>query len=344
MELQARRVFRFALVTALSATIGFAMQLEFTLLPPVLAVLLSLKPAPPMKPRALLVLVSVILITTSIGMLLVPLLLHYPLTAVLLGLLGLYASSYLTVNLKQSALGTFLAMGFVLISALGLSSVTYCWTWVQTMAGGVIIAIICQWLVYPFFPEDPAAVTATPAPPVGAEQSNWIALRSAIIVLPVWMAALSDPGTWVSALTKSLTLGQQSSYPGAREAGLELLGSTFLGGLLAVLFWLLLGILPNLWVMFLLSLAVGIYGGSKLYGILSTRFPPSFWSNTLMTLWILLAPAVADSASSKDVYKAFVVRFLLFVGVTLYAWVAVVLLEQWRQRKAVRMQSRAAST
>ena len=46
-----------------------------------------------------------------------------------------------------------------------------------------------------------------------------------------------------------------------------------------MLFWLLLGILPNLWVMFLLSLAVGIYGGSKLYGILSTRFPPSFWSN-----------------------------------------------------------------
>ena len=38
------------------------------------------------------------------------------------------------------------------------------------------------------------------------------------------------------------------------------------------------------------------------------------------------------------------VRFLLFVGVTLYAWVAVVLLEQWRQRKAARMQTRAAST
>ncbi len=344
MELQARRVYRFALVMAFSATTGFAMQLEFTLLPPVLAVLLSLKPAPPMKPGALLVLVSVILITTSIGILLVPLLLHYPFTAVLLGLLGLYASSYLTVNLKQSALGAFLAMGFALISALGLYNTTLAWTMVQTIAGGTIIVILCQWLIYPFFPENPAATAVTPPPSASAEQSTWIARRSTLIVLPVWMAALSDPGTWVAALTKALTLGQQRSYPGAREAGLELLGSTFLGGLLAVLFWVLLGILPSLWVMFLLSLALGIYGGSKLHGILPTRFPPTYWANTMMTLWILLAPAVADSAVGKDVYKAFFVRFLLFVGVTLYAWAAMVLLELWRQRKAARMQARAAST
>ena len=328
MEPQARRVYRFALVTALSATIAFALQLQFAFLPPVLAVLLSLTPAPPMKPRALLILVAIILVTTGIGMLMVPLLLHFPLTAVLLGLLGLYASSYLTVNLQQSALGGFLALGFILVSTLGLSNETLGWTMVQTLAGGVIIAILCQWLIYPFFPEDPK--TAPPQPPhTGAVQSNWIALRSALIVLPVWMAALYNPSTWVAALTKALTLGQQRTYPGAWEAGLELLGSTFLGGLLAVLFSVLLGVLPNLWVMFLLSLAVGIYGGSKLYGILPTRFPPTFWSNTLMTLWILLT-TVTGSLTGEDVYKAFIVRFSLFVGVTLYAWFAMVLLEAWR--------------
>jgi len=246
------------------------------------------------------------------------------------------------VNLKQSALGAFLALGFVLISALGLNNAAQGWIMIQTIAGSMIIAILCQWLVYPWFPEDPAPAFAPRPPAKGAEQSNWIALRSALVVLPVWMAALADPSTWVAALTKALTLGQQSSYPGAREAGLELLGSTFLGGLLAALFWVLLGVLPNLWVMFLLSLAVGIYGGSKLYGILETHFPPSFWSNTLMTLWILLAPAVADSANGEDVYKAFFVRFWLFVGVTLYAWVAMVLLEQWRARKAARLKVRAA--
>ena len=348
MELRARRVFRFALVTALAATIGFALQLQFTLLPPVMAILLSLKPAPPMKPGTMLALVLVILLTTSLGLLLVPLLLHYPLTAVLLVMLGLYASSYLTVNLGQGALGAFLATGFVLISSLGLASGELGRLMVQSMAGSVIIAILCQWLVYPLFPEDPQPPSTPPQPETGAERSNWIALRSTLVVLPVWLAALHDPSTWVAALTKALTIGQQRTHEGVRLAGLELMGSTFLGGLLAVLFWLLLGLFPSLWTLFLLALLLGLYGGSKLYGILATRLPATFWSNTLMTAWILLAPAVSDTASGKDVYKAFFVRFSLFVGVTLYAWVAMVLLESWRNRrrrttKAVTSPTRAAS-
>ncbi len=333
MELAARRVFRFALVTALAAAIGFALQLQFAFLPPVMAILLTLIPAPPMKPGMMLALVLVILATTSLGLLLVPLLLHYPITAVLLVTLGLYASSHLTVNLGQDALGAFLATGFVLISSLGLANGDLGRLMVQSMAGSTVIAVLCQWLIYPLFPEDPQSSVTLPRPKVGADRSNWIALRSTLVVLPVWMAALHDPFTWVAALTKALTIGQQRTHEGIRLAGLELMGSTFLGGLLAVLFWLLLGVLPSLWTLFLLALLLGIYGGSKLYGILATRLPATFWSNTLMTVWILLAPAVADPASGRDVYKAFFVRFSLFVGVTLYAWVAMVLLESWRSRR-----------
>jgi predicted Kef-type K+ transport protein len=50
----------------------------------------------------------------------------------------------------------------------------------------------------------------------------------------------------------------------------------------------------------------------------------------MVTLLIMLGPAVADSANGKDVYKAFAVRMSLFVGVTLYAWMALVVLERWR--------------
>jgi len=336
MELPARRVFRFALVTALSAAAGFALQLSFSLLPPVMAILLTLKPAPPMKPRALLALVVVILLTTGSGLLLVPLLQHAPVTGVLLVALGLFASSWLMVNLGQGALGVFLAMGFLLISALGLASSDLARLMVKSLAGSVVIVILCQWLVYPFFPEDPAPPASPETPAALPEPSDWIALRSTLLVLPVWFAALTDPSTWMAALTKSLTLGQQRSYHGVRQAGLELVGSTFFGGLLAVGFWMALSILPTLWTLFLLALALGLYAGSALYGVRPTRFPPSFWSNALMTLWILLAPAMADSAAGTDVYKAFAVRFSLFVGITLYAWVALVLLEQWRLRREMR--------
>eukprot|EP00494_Astrolonche_serrata_P011990 UN12089 len=118
---------------------------------------------------------------------------------------------------------------------------------------------------------------------------------------------------------KSVSLGQQSSFVTARSAGRELLGSTFLGGCYAILFWFALGLYTNLWMYFLLMLLLGIYVACKIYQVLPSRFPATFWTNTLATMLILLGPAVEDSANGDDVYKAFAVRMSLFIAVTLYA-------------------------
>jgi hypothetical protein len=48
---------------------------------------------------------------------------------------------------------------------------------------------------------------------------------------------------------------------------------------------------------------------------------------------ILLGPAVEDSATGKDPYQAFAIRFSLFVAVTLYAWIAIVALERLRAHR-----------
>ena len=88
-----------------------------------------------------------------------------------------------------------------------------------------------------------------------------------------------------------------------------------------------------LWMFFWLTLLVGIYFSAKLYRLLPSRFPASFWLNVAVTMLILLGPAVADSDSGKDVYAAFAVRMALFFAVTLYAWLAVHLLEQLRDRR-----------
>jgi hypothetical protein len=55
-----------------------------------------------------------------------------------------------------------------------------------------------------------------------------------------------------------------------------------------------------------------------------------------MTMLILLGPAVEDSDSGKDVYTAFLVRMGLFVAVTLYAWLAIYILEYLRERRTHR--------
>jgi hypothetical protein len=67
--------------------------------------------------------------------------------------------------------------------------------------------------------------------------------------------------------------------------------------------------------------------------VLASRYPPSFWVNVAITTLILLGSAVQDSADGKDVYQAFAVRMGLFIAVTLYAWLAMSMLERLRDRR-----------
>ena len=134
---------------------------------------------------------------------------------------------------------------------------------------------------------------------------------------------------------KSVSLGQQASTVSAREAGVELLGSTFLGGCFALLIWFALGLSVNLWMFSLWILLFVIYLGAKIYGVSPSAHPASFWSNVGVTTLILLGSAVQDSETGKDVYTAFAVRMGLFVAVTLYAWFAIDLLERFRGRRIV---------
>lgn len=336
MHIQARRVFRLSTVVALSLAIAYAMKLPLPFIVPLFALMFAAAPAPPIKPKGLLGLLLVVMITLGTGLLLIPLLQSYPLTALLLVALGLYFSAYLTVNKGKALVGSFLTVGFTLISAAGTVSFGLATTVIQSLVSGIFLAVVCHWLVYPWFPEDPAPAAGAPAEKSTPEQSNWIALRTTLIVWPVYFLVLTNPAAYLAIVMKTVALAQQSSLISARSAGTELLGSTFLGGFFGILFWMLLKICPSLWMFFLWMLLFGVYFASKIYQLIPSRFPASFWINVAMTLFIVLGPAVEDSANGKDVYAAFFVRMALFIAVTLYAWLAVYLLEHLRSRRLYR--------
>jgi hypothetical protein len=128
-------------------------------------------------------------------------------------------------------------------------------------------------------------------------------------------------------------LGQQGSVVSARNAGQDLLASTFLAGVFAILFWFALKLSPNLWMFFLWMLLAGTYLAGKMLGVLRSRRSAWYWQNVAVNLLILVGPAVEDSAAGKDPYTAFAVRFTLFVVVTVYAWVAIFALEKLRERR-----------
>lgn len=334
MPLGARRTFRLSLVTALSLALAYGLGVQFPYFAPLFAFLLTSAATPPPGLKSLLGLLLMVTITLGVGLLLTPLLGKYPLTAVLIIAAGLYFSVHLGVGLGKSQVALLLTVGFTLIPAAGQVGYALASALIQGLLLGIALAILCQWIVYPFLPEDSTRKARTGPATAAPALVRWIALRSMIVVLPPVLLAFTNPTLYMPMIMKAVLLGQQESFSSARKAGHQLLGSIFLAGLSAILFWFALKLWPSLWMFFLLMLLFGIYIAAKLYGVIAGRYPPSFWQDVVINLLILLGPAVEDSASGKDPYHAFAVRFSLFIAVTLYAWAAISVLEWQRSRRA----------
>ena len=332
----ARRVFRLSLTVALSLACSYGLQLPLPYLAPIFALIITAKPAPPIGLKGLVGLVVLVSVTMGAGLLLVPVLVNYPFTGLVIVAAGLFISNDLSVNKGKAAVGAFLTVGLTLLTAAGVASFVVALSVAKALGVGIGVAVLCQWLAYQLFPEDPVSTPQSPEPIPAREKSSWVALRATLIVFPAYLLALINPAMYLPIIMKSVSLGQQGMETGAGGAGRELLGSTFLGGFFAIVLWWALGMLPNLWMFFLWMLLFGLYYSGKIYGLIATRFPASFWINVVVTMLILLGPAVQDSNSGKDVYKAFAVRMALFVAVTVYAWAAIVALEYIRKRRLSR--------
>ncbi len=332
MDITAKRVFRLSLVTALSLASGYALNLQLPYLAPIFGFMFTIKPGPPMGLKGLIGITLVLAITLGVGILYIPLLVHYPITGFLLVALGLFFSNHISINKGQAAIGAFLTVGLTIISAAGVASFQLAFLLIKSMIISVGMMFICQHLVYPFFPEDVLPSAPEDKKP-DSEKSMWLALRATLIVLPTFFMALTNPLLYLPIIMKAVSLGQQDSISNARNAGRELLGSTIIGGLFAVIFWFALKLQPNLLMFFWWMLLFTIYFSAKFYSVFKSNLPPSFWLNVVITLLILLGPAVQDSAGGKDVYKAFTIRMGLFVAVTIYAWLAIRLLDYLYQRK-----------
>jgi MFS family permease len=319
-------------VTALSLAIAYGMALPLPFIAPVLALFLSVTPAPPMGVKGLFRLVLVMFLTLGIGLLLIPALIYYPVAGIILVGVGLYFSSYLSLSLGKGLMGTLLTLGFTIIPAAGVYDFGLAVAVIQALVIGMALAVVCLWVVYPLFPEEPGTLPPKPVHE-SPTNANWRALRIALIVLPPFIFALTNPSMYLKLIMKSVLLGQQGSVVNARDAGRELLGSTFMAGIFAILFWFLLKLSPTLWMFFLWTLFFGVYFVAKLFGLIRSRYPASYWSNVAVTMLILLGSAVQDSVEGDDVYSAFATRMSLFVAVTFYAWGAVFALERWRQRR-----------
>jgi hypothetical protein len=212
---------------------------------------------------------------------------------------------------------------------------------------GFAVGFLVKAISHAFFPDAPAPANPADAPTGASPQAaNVLSLQTTLIVIPVFLLALTNPAIYLAAVMKTVLPAQQADSTNARSAGRELAGSTLVGALMALGVWMDLTLLPNLWMLALWIVAAAFWAGARLFRVKPTSFPPSFWLNALVTMFALLGPGIEDAEVGMDVYRAPAFRVSLFIGIALYGWAMVWAFDRWRaSRSASRLgfQVRSAS-
>lgn len=322
-----RAVLRMGVGSAIAALVCYGLALPMPHLGCIMAwiVLCQGKPLPIKKGMV----VGLVLTMTMIGgVLMVPLLTHYPFPALLFTALLLYLLMLMGLRGKGTQ-AMLLTTAITIIPIAGLIEQSLAIGIAQMMGLGIIIGTVVNRFALVLFPPQatPASAVKVLLPPQSPHQ---LALRAVLIVLPVWLLALSNPAFYIPAVMKTVMLAQQTNTLAAKQVGKELVLSTLMGALLAVVLWFGLSIWPS-FLMLVLWMALGsLWVARRLVRLAVSRFTPSFWSNAWVTCLILFGPAIQDSASGKDVWLASLMRCSLYVAVALYGWACVVLFERWQ--------------
>ena len=315
---------------AVLVSYGLAVTLPFVTC--MMTVLLLCKPGPPIPLAKGMVLVVLVGALLAAGVLMVPILENYAATGVVLTAALLYAVYFLGAR-RASPLTVILMIALAAIPVAGVADQALAFGLSKAMAVGIGIGVLVSGFSHAFFPDVPG-----PASPGGSRRprrSGGGASRrpSGHARDHAGIHARADqPRCLPAGHHESGALGQQAGSTGAQSAGRELVGSTLVSAVMAASAWLGLSLWPNLWMLMLWMMAVAFWTGSRLFRVRPTRWPPSFWSNALVTMLILLGPAIEDSAVGKDVFSASITRVALFIGVALYAWATVWALERLRAR------------
>ena len=325
-----KAVLRLAIGLGIAVLIAYGLALPAPFIVCLLTVVMLCKPGPPIPLLKGVVIVAVVAALLVAGVLMVPLLENYAVAGVILTAVILYAVFFAGAR-KASPLTFILVIAFTIIPAVGVADQALVTALSEAFAVGLGIGVLVGGFSHALFPDAPAAANiGTPPAVVSTEAAKWQAIKATLVVMPAFVLTLTNPAFYLPTIMKTVTLGQQATATNAGSAGRELVGSTLMGAWMAVLVWCGLSLQPNLWMLMLWMVAAALWAGAKLFGVWRTSFSPSFWSNALITMLILLGPAIEDANVGKDVYRASAIRVALFVAVAIYAWATVWVLERWR--------------
>lgn len=328
------RCFRLAFGVGLATAIAYAAGLPLAYLLIVVTLALLVVPLPPPPPRVALLLVVATTVMSGLGMLIGPILVYVPVAGVLIALSGVAMAVIVGSRPGMAVIGTLMILASTIIAVIGAQSSAAAVAIIKVLAVTLVAAVAIAHVAHALFPEPAGA--AAPPPPLPPERPGWLALRTAIIMLPPLLLALANPASYIMLLMKGASLAQQASAGTTRRLAREMIGATAMGGAAALLLWNLLQLWPGLLLLTLGMTLCTLIMARPLYGARPSRFSADWWQFALTTMIILIGPAVADTGTADNIQRVMLVRFMTFLALGLYAALTVHLLQSQRGQSGTR--------
>ncbi len=340
MEIAQLRILRLAAGTGLSLWVSQAVGWGLSFIAPVMTLFILALPLPALTLQQGVKFLAAMTLSMYAGLLLLPWLLDFPLVGLLLLVLALYWSFYFTASGGSPVLGTFLTVGIALSTAVGSVSVDVTLMLISGLIMNAVIGIVFVWIAHAMLPDSIAGGFPAPARPQGGAKpdlaaARWSAFRSLVIVFPIafWFMLSGASTSYVPVMIKVASMGQQATNEDARLAGRSLIMSTIIGGAGAIIGWNVLSLVPVL-MMYALLVALGaLVFGPRIFRGKAMHPDAGTWSYGYLTMIVILAPAVMDTASGSSADVAFWSRLLMFVLATLYGVAAVYVVDAFKPRK-----------
>jgi hypothetical protein len=332
----ARRILRLSLGTALCLAFSQIVAWPLSFIAPALVIVVLSLPLPPQGFKKSLVFVMAMMAPMVAGMGLLPLLEHARSSGILLTALALFYTFYYTARGGSPVLGTFMTVGLTVIVTIGSVSSTLLAQLIPGLGLGAAVAMFFVALAHWLLPDLPAPELKPPAPAKPSPRAAArMALRSLLIVLPLVLLFLFMSGSpaYTVVMIKVASMGQQASSDKSRAMGRSLLLSTLWGGIGAIIAWELLRIWPSLLFYVLLLALAGLAYGRFIFKGVAVHPWSQTTSYALLTLLVILAPAVLDGPGSSGAGSAFWTRLGLFVLIAIYGTVSVAVFDAFWPEK-----------
>lgn len=335
------RIFRLSFGTASSFWFSQLLGGDMSFVAPVFTMFILALPLP--APNLKFGIGFVLIFTGSLyaGLLLLPTLLNQPLVGVVLLIIALFWSFYYPAKGGSAVLGMFATVGIALATAVGTVSIDAVLaldsSLVLTAFGGVIfvyIAHACLPDSLAIAPEMPPQEQTEKTSPPNLSAARWSAFRSLLIVLPIaiWFVISAASTAYIPVMIKVASMGQQAANEATKAAGKSLIQSTIIGGTAAIIGFQVLSIAPTLPIYVLIIALAALMAGARIFQGAAMHPQAATWSYAYLTMLVILAPAVMDSSGDGSAGIKFWQRLVMFGGTTLYAVIAVYVVDAFRPR------------